>query len=196
MFSGWNREVSVFYLFRHLTSTRADLVRLGGELVVTPTTPHIFFHSAPLRISNGIALNLQVEHWNSSNRRPLTKNTRTENSVDRKAVLCVNLSIGWIFPPSGCVVNCKSEIGQLTVPSIPQIKRTLKVCLRQPAHPFSAILSYIMKLIKTHVVLCCSLPTPYIKWKAMIVRWRCWRISFANMKATSYPLILCMVMVV
>ena len=26
------REVSVFYLFRHLTSKRADLARLGGEL--------------------------------------------------------------------------------------------------------------------------------------------------------------------
>ncbi len=27
-----NRDVSVFYLFRHLTSKRADLARLGGEL--------------------------------------------------------------------------------------------------------------------------------------------------------------------
>ena len=26
------RDVSVFYLFRHLTSKRADLARLGGEL--------------------------------------------------------------------------------------------------------------------------------------------------------------------
>ncbi len=30
--SGSNRDVSVFYLFRHLTSKRAELARLGGEL--------------------------------------------------------------------------------------------------------------------------------------------------------------------
>ena len=29
---GTNRDVSVFYLFRHLTSTRPDLTRLGREL--------------------------------------------------------------------------------------------------------------------------------------------------------------------
>ncbi len=29
------RDVSVFYLFRHLASTKADLARLGGELGTT-----------------------------------------------------------------------------------------------------------------------------------------------------------------
>ncbi len=34
---------------------------------------------------------------------------------------------------------------------------------RPPAHPFSAILSYVWNWLNTHVVLCCSLTTPYIK---------------------------------
>ncbi len=62
-------------------------------------------------------------------------------------------------------------------------KSLQNILLRPPAHPFSAILLYIWNWLKTHAVLSCSLPTPHMKWKAMLVRWLCWRI-------------LCMVMVV
>ena len=32
VWSFWTRDVSVFYLLRHLASTKADLARLGGKL--------------------------------------------------------------------------------------------------------------------------------------------------------------------